>query len=128
MLGCTWCLQRKVLLNETKIQFLQPTFTLKLFSRHEALARFGPRSAKLCRSNAPTADSTQLWVVDRYSSPGDLSPTESMANVEAIVKQEEARLHNLHPTTNDVPGCMKLFDDFLLCHGKSIRFDSDYSI
>ncbi|KAJ3485166.1 hypothetical protein NLI96_g5152 [Meripilus lineatus] len=32
------------------------------------------------------------------------------------VQQEEARLRELHPTPEDIPGCMKMFDDFLLCH------------
>ena len=34
-----------------------------------------------------------------------------------IVKQEEAYLRKVHPTLEEVPGCMKLFDDFLLCNG-----------
>lgn len=45
-----------------------------------------------------------------------------MANEEQlnpeIVKQEEEYLRKVHPTPEDVPGCMKLFDDFLLCNGE----------
>lgn len=33
------------------------------------------------------------------------------------VKQEERYLRKIHPTTEDIPGCMRLFDDFLLCNG-----------
>jgi hypothetical protein len=35
---------------------------------------------------------------------------------EETVKQEEARLRAVHPTTEDIPGCMTLFDDFLSCN------------
>jgi hypothetical protein len=35
---------------------------------------------------------------------------------EAAVSQEEARLRQLHPTTEDVPSCMSVFDDFLSCN------------
>ena len=34
-----------------------------------------------------------------------------------LVRQEEERLRKVHPTPEDIPGCMKLFDDFLLCNG-----------
>ena len=130
MLGCTWCLQRKVLFGRDQDSISSTYFYFETLltprSPRSIWPTFGqalPLKRSHCSSVHP-----QLWVVDCYSSPGDRSPTKSMANVEEIVKQEEARLHNLHPTTNDVPGCMKLFDDFLLCHGKFIRFDSDYSI
>ncbi|KAH8108109.1 hypothetical protein BXZ70DRAFT_1003512 [Cristinia sonorae] len=33
------------------------------------------------------------------------------------VKQEEAYLQLTHPTPEDIPSCMSLFDDFLRCHG-----------
>lgn len=33
------------------------------------------------------------------------------------VQQEEAYLRAVHPTSEDIPKCMTLFDDFLLCHG-----------
>ncbi|KAF8558042.1 hypothetical protein OG21DRAFT_87120 [Imleria badia] len=32
------------------------------------------------------------------------------------VKQEEEYLRKVHPTTDDIPGCMSLLDGFLLCH------------
>jgi len=32
------------------------------------------------------------------------------------VKQEQARLRVVHPTTEDIPGCMTLLDDFLSCN------------
>ena len=34
-----------------------------------------------------------------------------------VVKQEEEYLRKVHPNPEDVPGCMKLFDDFLMCNG-----------
>ncbi len=39
--------------------------------------------------------------------------------LDVVIKQEKIRLRELHPTPEDVPGCMKLFDDFLLCHGET---------
>lgn len=33
------------------------------------------------------------------------------------VEQEVERLRVLHPTPEDIPGCMKLLDDFLSCNG-----------
>ncbi|OSD05926.1 hypothetical protein PYCCODRAFT_1464625 [Trametes coccinea BRFM310] len=36
-----------------------------------------------------------------------------------LVRQEEEYLRKVHPTPEDIPGCMKLFDDFLLCNGNS---------
>lgn len=35
---------------------------------------------------------------------------------EETVKQEEARLRLVHPTAEDIPGCMSLLDDFLSCN------------
>ncbi|RPD63245.1 hypothetical protein L227DRAFT_651483 [Lentinus tigrinus ALCF2SS1-6] len=43
-----------------------------------------------------------------------------------IIKQEEEYLRKVHPTPADVPGCMKLFDDFLLCNVMSSQFKSLY--
>lgn len=37
----------------------------------------------------------------------------------AAVSQEEARLGQLHPTPEDVPTCMSVFDDFLSCNSMS---------
>jgi hypothetical protein len=34
-----------------------------------------------------------------------------------VVSQEEARLRRLHPTPEDTPACMTVFDDFLACNG-----------
>lgn len=36
---------------------------------------------------------------------------------ETAVKQEEAALRKQHPTAEDIPGCVKLFDHFLQCNG-----------
>ena len=44
-----------------------------------------------------------------------------------LVKQEEEYLRKVHPTPEDVPGCMKLFDDFLLCNGPSCSFPHKHS-
>lgn len=35
-----------------------------------------------------------------------------------MIAQEEQCLRKVHPTPEEVPGCMKLFDDFLLCNGE----------
>ena len=37
---------------------------------------------------------------------------------ETAVKQEEAYLRLVHPTPDDIPKCMTLFDTFLTCHGE----------
>ena len=42
----------------------------------------------------------------------------SSLDFETAVKQEEAYLRKVHPTPEDVPGCVKMFDDFLLCNGE----------
>ncbi|PSR97273.1 hypothetical protein PHLCEN_2v4336 [Hermanssonia centrifuga] len=42
------------------------------------------------------------------------------------VKQEERYLRKIHPTTEDIPGCMRLFDDFLLCNVISSQVKSLY--
>jgi hypothetical protein len=36
---------------------------------------------------------------------------------DTAVKQEEARLQKLHPTPDDISGCMSMFDKFLSCNG-----------
>jgi hypothetical protein len=38
----------------------------------------------------------------------------------AIVSQEESRLGQLHPTPEDTPTCMSVFDDFLSCNSMSL--------
>ncbi|KAF8530486.1 hypothetical protein BU17DRAFT_79265 [Hysterangium stoloniferum] len=42
---------------------------------------------------------------------------------ETAVKQEVARLSALHPTPEDIPGCMTLLDSFFRCHvlGSQLR-------
>ena len=40
----------------------------------------------------------------------------SSRDFEETAKQEEARLRAVHPTTEDIPGCMTLLDDFLSCN------------
>jgi hypothetical protein len=37
---------------------------------------------------------------------------------EAAKQQEEARLQKLHPTPEDISGCMTMFDTFLSCNGE----------
>lgn len=37
----------------------------------------------------------------------------------AAVEQEIRRLEAIHPTSNDIPGCMSILDDFLSCNGKN---------
>ncbi|KAF9512179.1 hypothetical protein BS47DRAFT_1345804 [Hydnum rufescens UP504] len=39
----------------------------------------------------------------------------STRNFEVAVQQERARLEKLHPTVDDIPGCMTLLDTFLRC-------------
>lgn len=41
----------------------------------------------------------------------------STLDFETAVKQEEAYLRRVHPTPEDIPGCMTLLDEFLSCHG-----------
>ncbi len=36
------------------------------------------------------------------------------------VEQEIERLEKLHPTPEDIPGCMKLIDEFLTCNGRFV--------
>ncbi|KAI9066710.1 hypothetical protein FKP32DRAFT_1664709 [Trametes sanguinea] len=43
-----------------------------------------------------------------------------------LVRQEEEYLRKVHPTPEDIPGCMKLFDDFLLCNVISSQARSLY--
>ena len=47
----------------------------------------------------------------------DIMPTAEDQLSPEIIKQEEEYLRKVHPTPEEVPGCMKLFDDFLLCNG-----------
>ena len=36
---------------------------------------------------------------------------------QTAVREEEENLRKVHPTAEDIPGCMSLLDSFLLCHG-----------
>ena len=44
----------------------------------------------------------------------------SSLDFETTVKQEEDYLRKVHPTSEDIPSCMKLFDLFLQCNGTSL--------
>jgi len=47
----------------------------------------------------------------------------SSPDLKTAVIQEEAYLRLVHPTPEEVPGCMSLFDDFLSCNGaKKVNF------
>jgi ferritin-like protein len=51
------------------------------------------------------------------------SPREAVVNdarFEAVVAQEEALLRRIHPTAEDVPGCMTQLDGFLACNSPSV--------
>ncbi|KAH7929874.1 hypothetical protein BV22DRAFT_1001928 [Leucogyrophana mollusca] len=50
----------------------------------------------------------------------------SDGSFQAAVKQEEAYLQKVHPTADDIPGCMSLFDDFLLCNVLGAQVKSLY--
>ncbi|KDQ53622.1 hypothetical protein JAAARDRAFT_161752 [Jaapia argillacea MUCL 33604] len=50
----------------------------------------------------------------------------SSTSFETAVKQEEEYLRKVHPTPEEVPGCMKLLDDFLLCHVMGNQLKSMY--
>ncbi|KAI0762683.1 hypothetical protein C8Q74DRAFT_1291646 [Fomes fomentarius] len=43
-----------------------------------------------------------------------------------MIAQEEQFLRKVHPTPEEVPGCMKLFDDFLLCNVMGSQMKSLY--
>lgn len=45
------------------------------------------------------------------------STTMSATTFESVVEEEVRRLEVVHPTPDDIPGCMRLLDDFLSCHG-----------
>jgi hypothetical protein len=44
------------------------------------------------------------------------SAIEDVDMFSAVVSQEEARLRLLHPTPDDIPTCMSVFDNFLSCN------------
>ncbi|KAI0311709.1 hypothetical protein OF83DRAFT_1068362 [Amylostereum chailletii] len=55
-----------------------------------------------------------------------MSATYTPEEFSQTVKEEEIRLRSLHPTTDDIPSCMSLFDDFLTCNMLSSQFKSLY--
>ncbi|PAV20292.1 hypothetical protein PNOK_0291900 [Pyrrhoderma noxium] len=42
------------------------------------------------------------------------------------VEQEIRRLEAIHPTPNDIPGCMSILDDFLSCNALGFQLKSVY--
>lgn len=42
-------------------------------------------------------------------------------NFETAVEQEVEYLKKMHPTAEDIPSCMQLFDTFLSCNGTRPR-------
>ncbi|KAH9978801.1 hypothetical protein BGW80DRAFT_1280987, partial [Lactifluus volemus] len=48
------------------------------------------------------------------------------AGTTTLVAQEEARLRQLHPTPEDIPTCMTVFDDFLSCNILATQVKSLY--
>jgi hypothetical protein len=53
-----------------------------------------------------------------YGTMGNLE-LEDSDRFKAVVSQEKARLSQLHPTPEDTPTCMTVFDDFLSCNSMS---------
>ncbi len=43
----------------------------------------------------------------------------STTTFERVVEEEVRRLEVIHLTSEDIPGCMRLLDEFLSCHGTS---------
>lgn len=70
-----------------------------------------PSSLKMSTQSTPSSSST--------------TPPEDF---KVIVRQEEDRLRKMHPTPEDIPGCMTVFDDFLKCNRTSSLFTSPSSI
>ncbi|KAF8350263.1 hypothetical protein F5887DRAFT_1096576 [Amanita rubescens] len=50
----------------------------------------------------------------------------SKLDYDTAVKQETAYLRRLHPTPDDIPGCLSLFNTFLECHTTRSQFKSLY--
>ncbi len=61
---------------------------------------------------------TRVPTKSAYGTMGNLE-FENSDRFKAVVSQEEARLSQLHPTTEDTPTCMSVFDDFLSCNSMS---------
>lgn len=64
----------------------------------------------------PNEDSAELIVPEAPLLASRSDSEMSGRDFDETVKQEEARLRAVHPTTEDVPGCMTLLDDFLSCN------------
>ncbi|KIK27076.1 hypothetical protein PISMIDRAFT_675389, partial [Pisolithus microcarpus 441] len=45
---------------------------------------------------------------------------------QTAVSQEEEYLRKLHPTVDDIPGCVSLLDGFFMCHVLNAQFKSLY--
>jgi len=45
---------------------------------------------------------------------------------DGLVEEEVRRLQVIHPTPDDIPGCMRLLDDFLSCHALGSQLKSLY--
>ena len=63
-------------------------------------------------------DDADPMKVDHSEAPLTVHPDSEMSgrDSEETVRQEESRLRIVHPTAEDVPGCMSLLDDFLSCN------------
>jgi hypothetical protein len=44
----------------------------------------------------------------------------SNSDFEKVVWEEIARLRLLHPTPDDIPGCLSTFDEYLSCNGEHV--------
>ncbi len=42
----------------------------------------------------------------------------SNGDFEKVVWEEITRLRLLHPTPDDIPGCVSIFDEYLSCNGE----------
>jgi hypothetical protein len=47
----------------------------------------------------------------------------SKLDYKTVVEQEKQRLRIFHPTPEDIPGCISVFDDYLACGGKQENDD-----
>ncbi|EIW83153.1 hypothetical protein CONPUDRAFT_51664 [Coniophora puteana RWD-64-598 SS2] len=47
-------------------------------------------------------------------------------NFDKVVKEEQEYLSKVHPTTDDIPSCLNLFDEFLLCNVLGTQVKSLY--
>lgn len=50
----------------------------------------------------------------------------SKIDFNTAVRQEEAYLRLVHPTPDDIPGCISLFDTYLSCNG--VYHDSHFAV